>query len=229
MFSLLTIEDKILLDPSLFAELIHDKKQKKKHNQKEQIDNKIQINKYSDIVYLKLREKYISKIIIDHGLVVSIKNFKINSDLIVEIEGVVDIKYECNLIMFSPREGDILYGTIFDSNQNSIIVNCGIIKVKVPTQQLMEPYYFNKKEKLWFWSYDGKNYYYEKNAKCRLKVLDVNYKSGKDISKLINDKMAEDNEGNIKEEDLIKLKREDIMEIYCTMSQEGLGPIKWWE
>jgi DNA-directed RNA polymerase subunit E'/Rpb7 len=229
MFSLLTIEDKILLDPSLFAELIHDKKQKKKHNQKEQIDNKIEINKYSDIVYLKLREKYISKIIIDHGLVVSIKNFKINSDLIVEIEGVVDIKYECNLIMFSPREGDILYGTIFDSNQNSIIVNCGIIKVKVPTQQLMEPYYFNKKEKLWFWSYDGKNYYYEKNAKCRLKVLDVNYKSGKDISKLINDKMAEDNEGNIKEEDLIKLKREDIMEIYCTMSQEGLGPIKWWE
>jgi DNA-directed RNA polymerase subunit E'/Rpb7 len=229
MFSLLTIEDKILLDPSLFAELIHDKKQKKKHNQKEQIDNKIEINKYSDIVYLKLREKYISKIIIDHGLVVSIKNFKINSDLIVEIEGVVDIKYECNLIVFSPREGDILYGTIFDSNQNSIIVNCGIIKVKVPTQQLMEPYYFNKKEKLWFWSYDGKNYYYEKNAKCRLKVLDVNYKSGKDISKLINDKMAEDNEGNIKEEDLIKLKREDIMEIYCTMSQEGLGPIKWWE
>ena len=229
MFSLLTIEDKILLDPSLFAELIHDKKQKKKHNQKEQIDNKIEINKYSDIVYLKLREKYISKIIIDHGLVVSIKNFKINSDLIVEIEGVVDIKYECNLIMFSPREGDILYGTIFDSNQNSIIINCGIIKVKVPTQQLMEPYYFNKKEKLWFWSYDGKNYYYEKNAKCRLKVLDVNYKSGKDISKLINDKMAEDNEGNIKEEDLIKLKREDIMEIYCTMSQEGLGPIKWWE
>jgi DNA-directed RNA polymerase subunit E'/Rpb7 len=229
MFSLLTIEDKILLDPSLFAELIHDKKQKKKHNQKEQIDNKIEINKYSDIVYLKLREKYISKIIIDHGLVVSIKNFKINSDLIVEIEGVVDIKYECNLIVFSQREGDILYGTIFDSNQNSIIVNCGIIKVKVPTQQLMEPYYFNKKEKLWFWSYDGKNYYYEKNAKCRLKVLDVNYKSGKDISKLINDKMAEDNEGNIKEEDLIKLKREDIMEIYCTMSQEGLGPIKWWE
>ena len=205
------------------------KSKKKKHNQKEQIDNKIEINKYSDIVYLKLREKYISKIIIDHGLVVSIKNFKINSDLIVEIEGVVDIKYECNLIMFSPREGDILYGTIFDSNQNSIIVNCGIIKVKVPTQQLMEPYYFNKKEKLWFWSYDGKNYYYEKNAKCRLKVLDVNYKSGKDISKLINDKMAEDNEGNIKEEDLIKLKREDIMEIYCTMSQEGLGPIKWWE
>jgi DNA-directed RNA polymerase subunit E'/Rpb7 len=225
MFSLLTIEDKILLDPSQFAELIHDKK-----NKKEKIANKKDIKKYSDIVYQKLREKYISKIIIDQGLVVSIKNFKIKSDLIVEIEGVIDIKYECNLIMFSPKEGDILYGTIYDSNQNNIIVDCGIIKVKVPTQQLMEPYYFNKKEKLWFWSYDGKNYYYEKNAKCRIKVLVVNFKSGKDISKLINDMMAEENEDKNKEQDLINsLQREDIMEIYCTMSQEGLGPIKWWE
>ena len=34
----------------------------------------------------------------------------------------------------------------------------------------------------------------------------------------------------IGEEDLMNtLKREDIMEIYCSMSQEGLGPIKWWE
>ena len=228
MFSLLTIEDKILLDPSQFAELIHDHKKKKK--QKDKNDNKKDINKYSDLVYLKLREKYISKIIIDQGLVISIKNFKIKSDLIVEIEGVIDIKYECNLIIFSPKEGDILLGTICDSNQNSIIVDCGIIKVKVPTQQLMEPYYFNKKEKLWFWSYDGKNYYYEKNAKCRVKVLDVNFKSGKDYSKFINDKMAEENEDKVNEEDIINsLQLEDIMEIYCTMSQEGLGPIKWWE
>jgi DNA-directed RNA polymerase subunit E'/Rpb7 len=228
MFSLLTIEDKILLDPSQFAELIHDNKKKKK--QKDKNDNKKDINKYSDLVYLKLREKYISKIIIDQGLVISIKNFKIKSDLIVEIEGVIDIKYECNLIIFSPKEGDILLGTICDSNQNSIIVDCGIIKVKVPTQQLMEPYYFNKKEKLWFWSYDGKNYYYEKNEKCRVKVLDVNFKSGKDYSKFINDKMAEENEDKVNEEDIINsLQLEDIMEIYCTMSQEGLGPIKWWE
>ena len=225
MFSLLTIEDKILLDPSQLAQLIHDKK-----NKKEKIANKKDINKYSDIVYQRLREKYISKIIIDQGLVVSIKNFKIKSDLIVEIEGVIDIKYECNLIMFSPKEGDILYGTIYESNVNNIIIDCGIIKVKVPIQQLMEPYYFNKKEKLWFWSYDGKNYYYEKNAKCRIKVLDVNFRSGKEISNLINDIMAEENEGENKEEDLIKsLQREDIMEIFCTMSQEGLGPIKWWE
>ena len=230
MFSLLTIEDKILLEPGSFAEFFHNNKKKNKSNTKQQSENNKDLKKYSDIVYLKLRDKYISKIIEDQGLVISIKDFKIKSDLIVVIEGVIDIKYECNLIIFCPKEGDILYGTIYESNQNNIIVDCGIIKVKVPTQKLMEPYYYNKKEKLWFWSYDGKNYYYEKNAKCRLKVLYISFKSGKDISKLISDRMAEENNDEINEKDIINsLKREDIMDIYCSMSEEGLGPIKWWE
>ena len=226
MFSLLTIEDKILLDPSLLSKLAHNSKKR----QKSDVDQSKSIKTYSDIVYMKLREKYISKIIIDQGLVVSIKNFKIKSDLIVEIEGVIDIKYECNLIIFCPNEGDILYGTIYESDKNNIIVDCGLIKVKVPIQQLMEPNYFNKKEKLWFWSYENKNYYYEKGAKCRLKVLGINFKNRKDITKMINDKMAEENGEEIDEEKIMSsLEREDIMEIYCSMAQEGLGPIQWWE
>lgn len=226
MFSLLSIEDKILLEPGLLAKLPHDSHKRKKTDNEQ---NK-SIKAYSDIVYIKLREKYISKIIIGQGLVVSIKNFKIKSDLIVEIEGVIDIKYECSLIVFCPNEGDILYGTIYDSDKNNIKVDCGLIKVKVPIQQLMEPYYFNKKEKLWFWSYNGKTFYYEKNLKCRLQVLDVCFKDGKEIAKIVNDKLNEENNENITEDDLINsLEREDIMEIYCSMSQEGLGPIKWWE
>ena len=226
MFSLLTIEDKILLDPGLLAKLPHDSNKKKKSD----TEQNNTIKTYSDIVYMKLREKYISKIILEQGLVISIKNFKIKSDLIVEIEGVIDIKYECNLIIFCPNEGDILYGTIYESDKNNIIVDCGLIKVKVPIQQLMEPNYFNKKEKLWFWSYENKNYYYEKGAKCRLKVLGINFKNRKDITKMINDKMAEENGEEIDEEKIMNsLEREDIMEIYCSMSQEGLGPIKWWE
>ena len=228
MFSLLTIEDKILLDPSQFAELTHDNKLKK-GQKKESNDNNKDIKKYSDIVYQKLREKYISKIIPDQGLVVSIKNFKIKSDLIVQIEGVVDIIYECGLIMFCPKGGDILYGKICDCSISYIVVDCDLIKVKVPIQQLMEPYFYNKKEKLWFWSYDGKNYYYEKNTKCRLKVLDTNFKTRKDIAKIIREK-AEENDEEYNEEDLINsLQKEDIMEIYCSMAQEGLGPVIWWE
>ena len=96
----------------------------------------------------------------------------------------------------------------------------------------MQPYYYNKKEKLWFWSYENQNYYYEKGAKCRLKVIGINYKNRKKKKKMINDKMAEENgEGEeIDEEKMLNsLEKEDIMEIYCSMAQEGLGPVKWWE
>ena len=235
MFSLLTIEDKILLDPSLFSKLTQPKNKKAKKNEIETHDSDTGINKYSDLVYLKLREKYISKIIVGQGLVISIKSFKIKSDLIVEIEGVIDIKYECCLIIFCPKEGDILYGTIVDCDHNRIIVDCDLIKVIVPVQQLMEPHAFHTKEQLWFWSYDGKkeNYYYEKNLKCKLKVLEVSFKTGKDIHQKIEEIMenlSEEDNAKITEEDLMKsLKREDIMEIYCSMSEKGLGPIKWWE
>ena len=94
----------------------------------------------------------------------------------------------------------------------------------------MEPYFFNKKEKLWFWTYEGKNYYYEKKEKCRLKVLGVCFKTGKDIMKIISDKIGDNNEQEVDEEALLNsLQREDFMEVYCSMSQEGLGPVKWWE
>ena len=47
---------------------------------------------------------------------------------------------------------------------------------------------------------------------------------------MINDKMAEENEEEIDEEKMMNsLQREDIMEIYCSMAQEGLGPVQWWE
>ena len=61
MFSLLTIEDKILLDPGLLAKLPHDSNKKKKSD----IEQDGTIKTYSDIVYMKLREKYISKIIVN--------------------------------------------------------------------------------------------------------------------------------------------------------------------
>ena len=47
---------------------------------------------------------------------------------------------------------------------------------------------------------------------------------------MINDKMVEENGEDIDEEKMMNsLEKEDIMEVYCSMAQEGLGPVKWWE
>jgi hypothetical protein len=44
-----------------------------------------------------------------------------------------------DLIVFKPQVGDLLYGKIINSDMNYITVDCDIIKVKVPVEQLMKP------------------------------------------------------------------------------------------
>jgi hypothetical protein len=44
-----------------------------------------------------------------------------------------------DLIIFRPQIGDILYGKIIQSDFYNIIVDCEIIKVRVPVEQLMKP------------------------------------------------------------------------------------------
>ena len=43
------------------------------------------------------------------------------------------------LIIFRPQVGDLLYGKIINSDDYFITVDCDIIKVKVPAEQLMKP------------------------------------------------------------------------------------------
>ena len=137
MCILLNIEDKLILDPSELntkqsfeteSSLPQISTQNKYTEEKKQ---KTPLKYYNEIIYEKLRKKYINKILLNQGLVISIQKFKIKNDLIIEIEGVIDIDYECNLIIFKPIEEEILFGNIEKSNLIHIIINIGIIKVNI--------------------------------------------------------------------------------------------------
>ena len=258
MFLLLSIDDKILLNPSELNNNFHLQFE----NNSNLTKNNFPLKSYNEIIYTKLREKYISKILLDYGIVISIRKFKIKSNLIVEIEGLINIEYEISLIIFKPQIGDLLIGEIENSDEKKIIVNCGIIKVKIPCEQLLKPSYFNKKENVWIWSYnDVNNFYYDKGQKCRLKVIDVKFKTKREISKIIeknkliekNKNILIENNNNInyngneennndensnnsenmmmdieKEDEIIEITKDVIMEIFCTFKEEGLGPLVWW-
>lgn len=74
MFFLLSIEDKMLLQPE------------------ELMNSSLKRLSYKQIVYLKMRQKYISRILLGHGIVVSIIKYLIKSNLIVEIEGLINVE-----------------------------------------------------------------------------------------------------------------------------------------
>lgn len=249
MFILLDIEDKIILDPAelnpsstLSSNEINPFPLPSINNineiqsQQTKTTKQQEVQPYTDIIYNKLRLKYINKIILNQGLVVSIYKYTIKSNMIVEIEGVINVEYDCSLIIFRPQIGDILYGRITNSNQDNIMVDCEIIKVKIPNEQIMKPANYDNEEKVWFWSYENNNYYYDIGEKCRMKVIDVNFISNNHLMKLLNE-YNEDIEGSDKkvkelppkENEEETITKDKIMEITCTFGEEGLGPIKWWK
>lgn len=55
-----------------------------------------------------------------------------------------------------------------------------------------------------------------------MKVMSVRFKSASQL--------AENSKSDVMDQEAIKkeMKYENVMEVYCTFAQEGLGPIKWW-
>ena len=92
--------------------------------------------------------------------------------------------------------------------------------------------YRDENENIWFWQYDNFKLYYDIGEQVRLKVIEVSFKSTKDIAKIVSESTAQANttEGlpaEAKSASVI-FSLDSIIEILCTFNQEGLGPIKWW-
>ena len=58
------------------------------------------------------------------------------------------------------------------------------------------------------------------------KELEIEAQNKKEKKK---NKKKKEEKNTDKEKMMNSLEKEDIMEIYCSMAQEGLGPVKWWE
>ena len=81
MFLLYTLIDRILLKPDDL-------------NMKNKDANLL----YEEIILEKTKEKYIGKVLINHGIAITIKKLMITNSLIVETEGVINVEVKSNFI-----------------------------------------------------------------------------------------------------------------------------------
>jgi DNA-directed RNA polymerase subunit E'/Rpb7 len=183
---------------------------------------------FEEIVLIKIRSKYIGKVIIDKGLVVSVKSLIIRNNTIVEIEGVINVEYDTELIVFSPEQNDILYGKIIKSSEKGLLVDCDVCKVFISASQLPENSKYSEIEGIWSWELINNSFYYDLEEKVRLKVLDTKYNTSSD-SYNISKSVEGNNIINVVSENKDKLRASDIMEISGTFNQSGLGPLLWWK
>ncbi len=202
MFILLSISDRIIIKPE---ELKKD-------------------FTFDFTVLNKVRDKYIGKVLINQGIVTSLKSLVITNNTVVEIEGVITVEYKAEIIVLSPTSGDILYGDIIQSDENGLVIDCKICKINVSPKDFPANTSYSVFDKLWYWRLNEMVYYYDVNQKTRIKVLSVHYESKGKIKESIN----KDKELNV-----IKDKKEggevsDFIIINGSFKQSGLGPLSWW-
>ena len=89
---------------------------------------------------------------------------------------------------------------------------------------------------MWYWNYDGYQLYYDIGEEVRMKVIEANYKTSNEINNIIanmnvcNMAKSENIEGIMNQESLKEnLTIDMVMNILCSMGQEGLGPLQWWK
>jgi DNA-directed RNA polymerase subunit E'/Rpb7 len=95
------------------------------------------------------------------------------------------------------------------------LIDCDIVKVKVPKAKLMHPSQFSFDENVWYWEYNNShNLYYDVEEEVRVKVVEVHF------NKPLPAETTTTNENHNS--------NNTVMDIVGIFNQEGLGPIKWW-
>ena len=204
--------------------------------------------KFDEILLLKARVKYLGKLLNNKGIIISIKSLEMVNNTIFEGEGFINIEYNCELLVFCPENGDILFGKIISSNENGILVESDICKVFVSNKLLPDCSYYSKSENAWCWELIDKSFFYDIGEIVRVKIADVSItdiksleeRIVKDGNKEINDKNTKieanmitsgenvninNNLSNLKDGKILPI---DLMEIKGTFNQSGLGPVSWW-
>ena len=166
-----------------------------------------------EIVLIKIREKYLGKLIPDKGIAISIKSLVLLHNTIVEIEGVINFEYNVEIIVLNPKHGDLLYGKIENFNNNGIILNCELFKVFVPKQNLPDNTIFLELV--------DNSFYYDKDELCRVKIIETKSLRTDIIKKI-------DNKNLFNKSEMI-LEISDVFEVTGSFNQSGLGPVTWWK
>lgn len=84
-------------------------------------------------------------------------------------------------------------------------------------------------DSVWCWNYEEHKLFYDLGEDVKLKIVEVKFRSPKELNKLIN--VA--NPVALEQKEELRVSKGEIttdiaMEIVGSFNQEGLGPTKWW-
>eukprot|EP00928_Gymnodinium_smaydae_P077216 TRINITY_DN6044_c0_g1_i1.p1 TRINITY_DN6044_c0_g1~~TRINITY_DN6044_c0_g1_i1.p1 ORF type:complete len:231 (+),score=34.59 TRINITY_DN6044_c0_g1_i1:156-848(+) len=196
MFDLVRIEDDIPVKPLFFD------------------DWEVQLKR-------EIQSRYVDRVIPSVGLCIEFFSFVKIGDAVVHpgdkgsLDGAAWIKVEFQLVVFRPRVGEWLVGSISSSSTLGLRVSLGFLRdITIPSANLRAPYVYDAARQSWAWQYcciDTKeivNFFYELDQLIRFRVTSVEFPSENGQSSAAN--------------------KTNAIRLVGAVDRDGLGCVCWW-
>jgi DNA-directed RNA polymerase subunit E'/Rpb7 len=159
-----------------------------------------------------INAKYASKILENEGYCISLLQYKMIENTILQLEGTIDIHVELEMLMFKPSKEESFTGKIVHNYDTGILIDIGFMDVFIPSHMLMHTSCLD--DGIWAWKYmdDDKkvhHMFFDNGQVIRLRVMETNFSKSP-----FNIKTSE---GFVK------------VHVLGSCLKEGEGLVAWWK
>lgn len=166
----------------------------------------------------ELNKQLANKVVLHVGLIICLHDIiDIGESYIYPGDGAIHTKCVFRMIVFRPQIGEVICGTLKSSSKEGLNISLGFFdSIIVPPQQLNEPSHFNEIDQSWTWNY-------EDEGQTHVLLLEI----GEQIRFRVHSEdfvdVSPHGPNNLEID-----KKEFPYKIIGTLSESGLGLVKWW-
>ncbi|KAL6071679.1 DNA-directed RNA polymerase III subunit RPC8 [Balamuthia mandrillaris] len=195
-----------------------------------------------DAIKTELNKKYGDKVIPKVGLGVTLYDVvKVGDGFIYPGDGSAHTKVTFRMVVFRPFRGEVIVGKLRHSTPDGITVSLGFFEdVFIPKEELQEPSFYDKAEKLWVWEYQSETgeqhrFFMDPGFELRFRVTSLQFNETprkqtfkpKKPDHIMPDANANKNEPSSSSSSSDS-HAYPPMAILGTCKEDGLGMLDWW-
>ena len=210
MFQLSTLEDTFRVQPSSFGRPVEE------------------------VIREEIDAKYSRRVILEVGLCLCACGIVALGDGMVHpLDGCAMYHVRFQLLVFRPLAGEILVGTIRDSNSDGLTVSVDFFDhIVIPSDGLPSGSRYDESTRIWTWTYHNDDFPFDLGHEIYLRVKSISFtkisthKLGLQATTTIS---ASSRERSSSVENLdSSTPRPIAMKIVADINAHGLGPLAWW-
>lgn len=172
----------------------------------------------------ELNRRFANKVVLNVGLVICLHNvLEIGESHIYSGDAAIHTKCVFELLVFRPQVGEIICGTLRSCSKEGLNISLGFFdSITIPHEQLAEPSHFNEIEQTWTWNFQDED-------QTHAMVLEVGEQLRFRVHKEIFVDVSPHGPTNPTTAQIIpSVKQEVPYTIIGSISESGLGLVKWW-